>query len=129
MRPSPGYDAAKLDPRFQKIHYPIRKVEVERYLDGGSVGISITDASGEKILSVISAGDNGAGIHREVHVDALNEKAPEAKRAAHPGDNINFLIQIMEQSAVPSDDRAVALLELRGYARDHLRAWFLYSTH
>jgi hypothetical protein len=126
MRPSPRYNSARLDPQFQRISFPVRNVEVERYLDGGSVGIVITDSKGDRILCEISSGEQGSGVKRVVYVGTLSGKVAEAIQAEHVCDNLHFLLRVIEENGSPSHDRTVALLELRGYARDYMRAWLLW---
>jgi hypothetical protein len=45
--PSPGYSRSRVDPSLTTLREPFRSVVAAYYLDGGSVGIRITDRDGQ----------------------------------------------------------------------------------
>ena len=83
FRPYPVPDRSRVEPRLLALREPYRKVEAASYLDGGSVGVRITDAEGRVEEFAIPNRFDKADDYRRVFVGALHADRPGAVEVAH----------------------------------------------
>ena len=63
---SPSYDVSSVHPSIRNLQQPYRLVTAHYYLDGGSIGLEITDRNGKKLQLVIPIYD-GPGDKNTYH--------------------------------------------------------------
>lgn len=128
--PWPPYSRSKVDPSLRALATPYRSVVTEYYLDGGSVGIRITDHNGTVVEFALPVSAGKSKGYERVLVGAMHSSdVGKSAVPAEPGrDTKNMLIQIVERYSSGDIDSMAALIALRGAPRDYLRvylnSWF-----
>ena len=124
--PWPPYSRSKVDPALQALVTPYRSVVTEYYLDGGSVGIRITDRNGTSVEFALPVTAGKSQKYERVLVGAMHSRdgGKSAVPVEHGSDTKNMLIQIVERYSSSDIDGMAALLALRGAPRDYLRVYF-----
>ena len=105
-------------------HPPYAQVEVDYYLDGGSIGIQVVDNQGTTNLMALPARLVGNDkvytnlVFGTVWVGRTNTPGiPLTKELK------NYLVALIEQHGSPEMHKTIALSELRGAPRDYLRVF------
>jgi hypothetical protein len=129
-RTPPGFEhhLKMADPSLRALKLPYRSIVVAYYLDGGSVGVRITDAVGVSREFALPVSDGEANRYKDVFVGSmhLDTKDPAGVRLSKTKESKRALIDIIEMG--PHDvNRMLALLYLRGGSRDYIR-WFCYCV-
>ncbi|MBL9174383.1 MAG: hypothetical protein JNL10_12665 [Verrucomicrobiales bacterium] len=122
-RPS-AYDRAQVLPAVRDLPRPFQKVSAEWYLDGGSIGLEITDATGQITKLAIPVGSE-PGDSRRYHrlfLGALYAKHSNAVEVAFSRDTRRYLTEILQKEASGAD-RDMALICLRGSFRDYFEVF------
>lgn len=118
---SPTYDMARVHPSIRILQQPFRSVTADYYLDGGSIGMDITDRDGRRLKLAIPIYD-GPGDPRTYHrlfLGARHSSYTGAVEVAFTEDTRRFLCDIISRQAVPGPDRDSALIALRGTPLDY----------
>ncbi len=125
--PFSSYDLSRMHPSIRSLVRPYRSVTAEYYLDGGSVGIDITDQNGQRLQLAIPNYD-GPGDKRTYHrlfIGATYASRTGAVEIAFTEDTKRCLADIIGRYATPGPDRDSAVIALRGspldYAEVHTR--------
>jgi hypothetical protein len=113
FRPSPDYDVSRVEPRLRALREPYKKVGTAFYMDGGSVGISITDRDGKVEQFAIPVDLGSTHRYDAVYVGAMHAREPGAVLVADSEQTKRMLIHVLD--AIPkrnqSDD--TCLMSLR----------------
>jgi len=128
FRPSPGYDINRVEPRLRAIQEPYQNIKTAYYLDGGSVGIEITDRDGRKEQFAIPAHLDDTNRYTKVFVGAMSDRKPGAIEVAHSEQTKRMLIQVLtsKPNRTPYDD--VCLMFLRQRPADYVHCFLLKVT-
>src|SRR5580765_4003022 len=121
--PSSLYDLSRVHPSIRGLQEPYQSVTADYYLDGGSVGMEIIDRDGQKIqLAIpISDGPGDTGIYHRLYIGARYSKDANAVEVVFTKDTKRFLADVLSRyPAGPESDRDLALIALRGSARDYV---------
>lgn len=124
--PWPPYSRSKVDPSLQALVTPYRSVVTEYYLDGGSVGIRITDRNGTAMEFALPVSAGKSRRYERVLVGVMH--ARDVGKSPVPAENgrdtKNMLIRVVERYSSGDVDSMAALLALRGAPRDYVRVYF-----
>lgn len=126
-----NYDRSQVLPAVRDLPRPFQKVVVEWYLDGGSIGLEITDAAGRTTWFALPV-DSGPGKSRQyprLFVGARSAKHSNAVEVAFSPETRRYLGEILQEDA-SGPYRDVALIALRGSFRDYFGGFsrFAYRT-
>jgi len=128
--PFSPYDLSKVHPSIQSLKQPYQKVFASYYLDGGSVGLKITDKDGQVLQLALPVSDGPA--YQRLYFGATHASDTNAVEVVFTEDTKRCLIDIIERHA-EGMDRDVALIALRGAPRDYIgglsRAVFRKNTN
>lgn len=119
-----AYDRSQVHPAVRDLPRPFQKVNAEYYLDGGSVGLEITDRTGHITRLAIPVG-GGPGDSRRYHrlfLGALHARNSNAVEVAFSKDTRRYLTEILQKEA-SGINRDMALICLRGSFRDYFEVF------
>ncbi len=122
--PFSSYNLSKVHPRIQSLKQPYQNVFAGFYLDGGSVGVKITDKDGQVLQLAVPVHD-GPGEKQKYHrlyLGATHASDTNAVEVPFTEDTRHCLIDIIERNT-EGMDRDAALISLRGAPRDYIRAF------
>jgi hypothetical protein len=120
--PSPSFDRALVHPKLRSLKEPYRSVVTKYYLDGGSVGIRITDHDGQVLEFALPA----SGIpqrYDRVFMGGMyfNPRTTNTLvEVQNPVETKKMLIRTIEKYSAHGPDTDGALIYLRGLPRDHV---------
>lgn len=119
-----NYDRSQVLPAVRDLPRPFQKVVVEWYLDGGSIGLEITDASGHItwLALPISSGPGNSQQYPRLFVGAMSAKDSNAVEVDFSPETRRYLGQILQKDASGAD-RDVSLISLRGSFRDYVEVF------
>jgi hypothetical protein len=119
-----GYDRAQVLPAVRDLPRPFQKVSAGYYLDGGSIGLEITDAMGRvtRIAIPVSQGPGNSRQYNRLFLGALSAKNSNAVEMAFSQDTRRYLLEILQKEA-SGVDRDAALIYLRGSFRDYFEVF------
>ncbi len=115
------YDLARVHPSIRNLQQPYQSVTAGYYLDGGSVGMKIIDANGQKLELAIPIYD-GPGDPRTYHrlyLGAQYSTRTNAVEVPFTEDTKRYLADVIGRYAA-GPDRDCALIALRGLPRDYV---------
>ncbi len=117
-----SFDLRRVHPSIRDLQKPYRSVTADYYLDGGSVGLDITDRDGRRVQLAIPVYD-GPGdpqMHHRLFIGStyVSQTRTGATEVAFTPDTKRYLADIIDRHATPGPDRDGALLALRGSPRD-----------
>ncbi len=126
--PESSIDLAKVHPELRALQFPLRKVEIGFYLDGGSIGMRLEDAAG-KTLAFNRPYDSFAGKHRELRIGSMEPSNERSTVVPSPKETARYLQRLADDHAPLNADKVVALLSWRTAPRDCLRfvGWVLLN--
>jgi hypothetical protein len=104
---------SRVHPSVGSLREPFKRVNVDYYLDGGSVGIDITDRDGVRIQLAIPI-DDGPGDTRTYHrlyVGTLYYKQTNATELPFTKDTKRFLVNVIRRYGT-GPDRDCSLIAL-----------------
>ena len=119
---------AEVHPALRELQFPLRKVAVAFYLDGGSIGVRIEDANG-RVLMYALPGETWRERYNELLLGAMHKRNGETRRVESPRETMRYLQRLVDESAPVNVDKVVALAEWRKSPRDYLRliGWILLN--
>jgi hypothetical protein len=127
---TPSFQREHVDVAIVELALPLRAVKTECFLDGGSIGLTLTDANGVTLKCALPVDNQTAPpswpkvFIGAVHVARSNEQATTAVREVeHPVETKAYLMELLDKYGSGDDERILVLLELRGAPRDKLRAF------
>jgi hypothetical protein len=127
FRPLPGYDVQLVHPRLRALQQPYQNIKTAYYLDGGSIGIEITDRDGRQEQFAIPAHLGDTNRYSRVYVGAMYDNEPDAVEIAEPEDTKWMLVHILNDypNRTPSDDYCLMALTRRpvDVARGLIHKW------
>jgi hypothetical protein len=123
--PGPAYSRSRVDPGLLELREPFRSVETDYYLDGGSVGVRITDHDGRIREFALPVSASGPRRYERVFIGAmsLSKRGQSPMEISTPEDTKNLLIEIVGQHSPPDVNTRAALCALRGLPRDYAAIW------
>ncbi len=113
--PSGAYEMGNVHPELRNLNAPYRAVSVSYFADGGSIGITIVDATEDTLLIALPVEYDYARLF----VGAEHASAPGAIEVPLNEDTLRMLTSIIEDHRSMGGSSASALLALRGSFRDH----------
>jgi hypothetical protein len=121
--PIPRLSAAGTHPSVQKLKRPFKQVDVEYYLDGGSIGIRVVDAVGVTNLFALPVMPDGKAVYERLvpgtmsvtRTNSLPSFSLDTRTRA-------YLCRVIEMEKPRSTDGIIGLIRLRGAPRDYGRA-------
>jgi len=118
--PFSSYDLSRGHSSIHSLEKPYRSVTAEYYLDGGSVGIDITDRNGQRLQLAIPvyADDH---TRRRLFMGATHISETNVVEISFTRDTKRCLADIVDRYAAPGTDRNCAVIALRGNPRDYAR--------
>ncbi len=122
LRATPEYDIDCVDPRLRALREPYQSVTTAYYLDGGSIGIEITDRDGRRVVFAFPCDDVGStNTYDKVFVGAAHASWVGAIEIAEPEHTKRMLVCILRDypNRTPSDDYCLG--ELRHHPVDFAR--------
>jgi hypothetical protein len=121
LRPLPSYEMAHVHPSIRGLQQPFRSVTVEWYLDGGSIGMDITDRDGKLLQLAIPVDEKGRRNFHRLFVGAKHSLTDGAVEIEFTQDTRLFLYDAVSYFAKPDTERDVALIALQGLTRDYVK--------
>jgi len=129
---SPRYDISQVHPSIRDLKPPYRQVKANYFLDGGSIGMEITDHDGQKLqLAIpISDGIGDARTYHRLYLGAKHTSFSNAVEVAFTADTRKFLVDMLDNQA-SGIDRNAALIALRGSPLDYVKVytWSLFEKN
>jgi hypothetical protein len=117
FRPLPSWDITRVEPRLRALREPYRSVVTYFWLDGGSIGISITDRDGTREQFAIPS-DQHTNPYAKVYVGTVHviwSGPGDAVEVADPENTKWMLVSILHDypGRKYGDDYVLALLTRR----------------
>jgi hypothetical protein len=125
FRASPSYDRTLVHPKLLALAEPYRSVVTEYYLDGGSVGLRITDREGHVLECAMPASGVPQRYDR-VFLGGMWAMQPTRTHLVEvqtPEETKKMLIQIIDKYSPRDANTDAALIALRGFPRDYVVPW------
>ena len=117
-----SFDLSRVHPSIRGLQKPYRSVTADYYLDGGSVGLDITDRDGQRLQLAIPVydGPGDTRMHHRLFIGRtyVGQTRTGATEVAFTQDTKRYLADIIDRHATPGSDRDSAILTLRGSPRD-----------
>lgn len=122
--PSPAYERAKVHASLQALAQPYRAVVTEYYMDGGSVGIQITDRNGRVMEYALPVSEDNPRRYEQVFFGAMwiKDRSKSPVEVKDPTETKKMLIRIIDRYSPRDANTGVALCALRGLPRDYASA-------
>jgi hypothetical protein len=126
--PEPPIDMTKVHTKLRELQFPLRRVTIDSYLDGGSIGVRLEDAAGKVLMYAIPC-DAAAGKHKELRVGAMYVGKVETQPVESPQETMRYLQRLADDNAPLNVNKVIALLDWRTAPRDCLRfvGWVLLN--
>lgn len=121
--PSQHYDPTRVHPSLRKLATPYQSVFTSYFLDGGSVGVRITDRDGRVAAFALPVGSGPGRSYPRLFVGTTHCSDTNAVEIAFTEDTRRMLISIIDRHQSPADSSHMALVCLRGAPQDHARIW------
>ena len=121
--PTAHYDVSRVHPSLRELATPYRSVFTGYYLDGGSIGITIVDREGRKLLLALPVSSEGGRSYPRLFIGAKHARETNAVEVVLSEDTRRMLISIIEQHQSAADSGDIALVALRGSPRDYVRIY------
>lgn len=117
----PSYDVRRVEPRLTALQKPYRLVRAAYYMDGGSIGIEITDRDGKVEPFAIPAHIDEGHAHELVYAGSMYDREPGAVLVADSEQTKRMLIAVLASEPEITPENALCLLVLRHHPADFLR--------
>lgn len=126
---TPAFDLKKVDSTVAELALPLRAADAEKFLDGGSIGITLTDANGVVLRCWLPVENHTdpptwpqvfVGLTKFEDVKSVDS---ESRKADDPVATRAYLMRLLDRYGTDRGERVLVLLELRGAPRDKLRAF------
>ena len=120
--PMPNRSRKGIDPSLKTMKYPLKKVVVEYYFDGGSVGLLVVDADGKTNEFALPVSYSGSKRqYTNFHAGELWLNRTNISLAEPLDDRTRrYLFYLMEVKGKRDAHRTLALLYMRGAPRDYV---------
>jgi len=128
FRPSPGYDITRVEPRLSSLQEPYQRIKTALYLDGGSVGIEITDRDGKTEQFAIPSRLEETNRYTKVYVGAMYDSKPGAVLVSDSEQTKRMLIHVLAAMPNRKPDDDACLIMLRHRPADIVHLYFLHFT-
>ena len=128
FRPSPSCDISRVEPRLRALQEPYQHVKTAYYLDGGSIGIEITDRDGKTEQFAIPAHLGDTNRYTIVYVGAMFDRKPGAVQVSDSEQTKRMLVQILASMPHRTEWDDLALMFLRRRPADFVHCLFLKIT-
>ncbi len=115
-RPYPSIDSSQVAPEIRALSQPYREVVVSYFLDGGTLGVAITDSGGEELLCSIAAPD-----YDKLYLGAMHFSEKGAVSVADPEDSILQVLEIVRGHHEPMHQNDLAIAGVTKRVRDYAR--------
>lgn len=122
-RPYKSFSTEKVAPEINALVPPSQSIETAYFMDGGSVGVAITDSAGKELLACIPAPD-----HKTLYLGAIHYKDDGATPFEGPGDSIIKLLEILRNHDEFTHHNDLAVATVSGRIRDWLRIFYRSTT-
>lgn len=122
--PLPSYERAKVHASLQALAQPYRAVVTEYYMDGGSVGIQITDRNGRVMEYALPVSEDNPRRYEQVFFGAMwiKDRSKSPVEVKDPTETKKMLIRIIDRYSPRDANTGAALCALRGLPRDYASA-------
>ena len=119
---------AKVHPELRALQFPLKQVEIGSYLDGGSVGMRLVDATGKKLEFNLPCAPP-LGSLQALRIGSMDPSNGQSTAVPSPKETERYLQQLADEHAALNVDKVVALLSWRTAPRDCLRftGWMLLN--
>jgi hypothetical protein len=119
--PFSAYDRSQVHPSIRNLHQPYRSVIASYYLDGGSVGVDITDRDGQQVQCAVPVHDglDDKRKHHRLFLGGTHIDLTNTFEVVFTSDTKRCLADIIDRFATPGSDRDLALIALRGNPHDY----------
>ena len=119
---SPSYDMARVHPSIRSLQQPFKSVTTYYFLDGGSIGMDITDRDGQRLQLAIPVydGPGNTRTYQRLFLGTTHASRTGAVEVAFTDDTRRFLSDVISRYSAPGPDRNSALIALRGSPRDYV---------
>ena len=121
--PTAGYELERVHPRLRELAVPYQSVKTIYFLDGGSIGIRITDRDLRQLELALPVSSERGRSYPQLFIGAMPSRMTNAVEVTFSDDTRRMLVSLLEQQGTPGDDSAIALVSLRGAPRDHARLY------
>ncbi len=120
----PPVDLSRVHPRLVALKQPYRSVETSYYLDGGSIGVRITDADGRTVECVMPVSTNRNDPYPAVWLGTATpgHSLTNGVPLSDPRESQKFLLQAVANSRPVTGEDVIAMIQARGWPRDYARA-------
>jgi hypothetical protein len=128
FHPSPSYDISRVEPRLSSLRGPYQHVKTAYYLDGGSIGIEITDRDGKTEQFAIPAHLGETNRYTLVYVGAMHDRKPGAVLVSDSEQPKRMLIHVLAATPHRTAYDDLCLMFLRRRSADFVHCLFLKIT-
>jgi hypothetical protein len=120
---APSPSPMRVEPRLTSLVAPIQSDRSCLYLDGGSIGIAVTDARGRTECFALPShlGDPDRGEYLQAYVGALDDRGPGAVPVQHPHDTKLALVAVLRAASPRTLEDDINLAALTRAPRDIAR--------
>ena len=121
--PSSSYDRNKVHPSLRDLEMPLQAVNVEYFMDGGSIGVTLIDCRGRSARFALPVSAAPGPKYPQLLVGVVHSSKPGGVEVASEwsSDTRNCLIECVEHSPTPAPEDDLALIALRGSPIDYAR--------
>ena len=121
----PSYDVNNVDPSLRALERPYQSVIVEYYLDGGSIGLFVSDKAGKSAsFGLRVTRENDKDVYKTLFIGDPRKTNNPGTRVSLNSDTKNFIIEIMDRYGRLDMNKKAALMKIRGNLKDWLRIYF-----
>jgi hypothetical protein len=127
---TPSIDLEKVDREILELKRPLVQASVEHFLDGGSVGLTLTDAAGKTLECALPVDNQSVPtswprvIVGTTWVDPRSLQASSGVREVeNPEATKAYLLKLVDEDSCDQNERLLMLAEMRGAPRDMIRVF------
>lgn len=119
---------AKVHPELRALQFPLKRVDIASYLDGGSVGMRLVDATG-KTLEFNLPCTPYPGFLQALRIGSMEPYIERSTVVPSPKETERYLQRLADDHAPLNVDKVAALIDWRAAPRDCLRfvGWVLLN--
>jgi hypothetical protein len=126
--PESPIDMTKVHPELRTLQFPLKQVEIGSYLDGGSVGMRLVDATGKKLEFNLPC-TPPLGTLQALRFGSMEPSPERSTVVQSPKETERYLQRLADEHAPLNVNKVAALLSWRTAPRDCLRfvGWVLLN--
>ena len=126
--PEPPIDMAKVHSELRALQFPLKRFDIGSYLDGGSVGMRLVDATGKTLEFNLPCAPP-LGSLQALRIGSMEPSTERSTVVSSPKETERYLQRLADEHAPLNVDKVVALLSWRTAPRDCLRfgGWLLLN--